>query len=198
MLVKTDLIHRSRNAGRSMTRLSSIQGLVARSLEVDASRRRAPSCSSTASVAGRATATSTRGSSSWLAGPHQDDDDDDDGRAMRCSSLQRVHQPSYRRHERTGRARGYHHHDAAPFKNAAAAASSYDPRRNRFTQGFGAMLDDAACRRAIERYADCVKGAQQQSDEGLTRHACQHEFDAVKDCWRHARQQLRRAGRRER
>jgi hypothetical protein len=178
-----------------MTRLSSIQGLVARSLEVDATRRRAPSCSSTASVAGRAPATSTRGSSSWLAGSHQDDDDD--GRAMRCSSLQRVHQPSYRRHGPTGRARGYHN-DAAPVKNAASSAASYDPRHNRFTQGFGAMLDDAACRRAIERYADCVKGAQQQSDEGLTRHACQHEFDAVKDCWRHARQQLRRTGRRER
>ena len=56
------------------------------------------------------------------------------------------------------------------------------------------MLDDAACRRHIERYAECVKAAQQHSDEGLTRHACQHEFDAVKDCWRQARQQLRRVG----
>jgi hypothetical protein len=163
-------------------RLSSIKGLVAHTLEADVNRR--ASASAASSVVGRAATALTEDD---VCAPKNGSTT----AALSRSGLRPLQQPS--RREMTGAARNYHH-DAVP-SASVSSVPPHDPRRNRFTHIFGEMMDDAACRRRIERYADCVKAAQQHKDEGLTKHACQAEFDAVKDCWRRARKQLLFRGR---
>jgi hypothetical protein len=59
---------------------------------------------------------------------------------------------------------------------------------NRLTRHFQAMKEEI-CPDAIRSYARCVVNANEEGT--LSKGSCQKEFDAVKDCFKTARQRLR-------
>jgi len=97
--------------------------------------------------------------------------------------------------------------DPHRFYSSSLDSSSGDlsprPQRpNRFTSVFQKMKADA-CPDEIRVYAQCVQEKQElQSNnpddndhegEGLVRHACQAEFQAVKECFKRVRRELRQS-----